>query len=84
MTTDTLPRLHTEPAAEPAGPKKPRPWGQIASQVFLICASILWLLPIAFALYVAVRPYSDTTSRSRTSVTRGPSRTWVTSSGTRC
>lgn len=60
MTTDTLPRLHTEPAAEPSGPKKPRPWGQIASQVFLICASVLWLLPIAFALYVAVRPYSDT------------------------
>jgi multiple sugar transport system permease protein len=34
--------------------------GQIASQAFLIIASILWILPILFALYVAVRPYSDT------------------------
>ncbi|WP_328474757.1 carbohydrate ABC transporter permease [Streptomyces sp. NBC_00448] len=34
--------------------------GQIASQAFLIVASVLWILPILFALYVAVRPYSDT------------------------
>ncbi|WP_335976916.1 MULTISPECIES: carbohydrate ABC transporter permease [Streptomycetaceae] len=34
--------------------------GQIASQAFLIIASVLWILPILFALYVAVRPYSDT------------------------
>ncbi len=39
---------------------KRRPWGQIASQLFLISASILWLLPIAFALYIALRPYSET------------------------
>ncbi|WTR19350.1 carbohydrate ABC transporter permease [Streptomyces sp. NBC_00138] len=32
----------------------------MTSQVFLICASVLWVLPILFALYVAVRPYSDT------------------------
>jgi multiple sugar transport system permease protein len=35
-------------------------WGQAASQVFLIASCVLWLLPIAFALYVAVRPYSET------------------------
>jgi multiple sugar transport system permease protein len=57
MTTETLPRTR-RPAAAPGG--KPRPWGQIASQIFLISASVLWLLPILFALYVAVRPYSDT------------------------
>ncbi|WP_235032306.1 carbohydrate ABC transporter permease [Actinacidiphila yanglinensis] len=34
--------------------------GQIASQAFLIIASVLWILPILFALYVALRPYSDT------------------------
>ena len=39
---------------------RPRPWGQIASQLFLISACVLWLLPIAFALYVALRPYSET------------------------
>jgi multiple sugar transport system permease protein len=59
MTTDTLPQLQARPAAQ--GRKKPRSWGQIASQLFLISASVLWLLPIAFALYIAVRPYSDTT-----------------------
>ncbi|WP_328535969.1 carbohydrate ABC transporter permease [Streptomyces sp. NBC_00344] len=59
MTTDTLPPLQAQPAAQ--GPKKSRPWGQIASQLFLISASVMWLLPIAFALYVAIRPYEDTT-----------------------
>ncbi|MFC1425677.1 carbohydrate ABC transporter permease [Streptacidiphilus sp. N1-12] len=51
MTTETAPR-----SPRP----KPRPWGQIASQLFLVSASVLWLLPIAFALYVALRPYSET------------------------
>jgi multiple sugar transport system permease protein len=65
MTTDSslsgsLPRVQ---AAQPSGTGrrgKPRPWGQIASQLFLISASVLWLLPILFALYIALRPYSDT------------------------
>ncbi|MFC1432295.1 carbohydrate ABC transporter permease [Streptacidiphilus sp. N1-3] len=51
MTTETAPRCPRP---------KPRPWGQIASQLFLVSASVLWLLPIAFALYVALRPYSET------------------------
>ncbi|WP_042409399.1 carbohydrate ABC transporter permease [Streptacidiphilus carbonis] len=66
MTTDSsisgsLPRVRT---AQPSGTGrrgKPRPWGQIASQLFLISASVLWLLPILFALYIALRPYSETT-----------------------
>ena len=66
MTTDSslsgsLPRVQ---AAQPSGTGrrgKPRPWGQIASQIFLISASVLWLLPILFALYIALRPYSETT-----------------------
>lgn len=60
MTTETLPRLQSKPGAGAGGVKKSRPWGQIASQLFLISASVLWLLPILFALYVAIRPYSDT------------------------
>jgi multiple sugar transport system permease protein len=48
-----------EPRAGGPG-AKPRLRGQIASQAFLIIASVLWILPILFALYVAVRPYSDT------------------------
>src|SRR6185437_378395 len=31
-----------------------------AAQIFMIAACVLWILPIAFALYVAVRPYSET------------------------
>jgi multiple sugar transport system permease protein len=58
MTTETLARVPVPPAAS-TRPKK-KPYGQIASQLFLIVASVLWLLPIAFALYVAIRPYSDT------------------------
>jgi multiple sugar transport system permease protein len=58
MTDTALTTATTAP--RPAKRPKPRPWGQIASQVFLISASILWLLPIAFALYIALRPYSET------------------------
>jgi multiple sugar transport system permease protein len=61
MTTETLPTA-ASPRRPASGPgAKPRPWGQIASQLFLISASVLWLLPILFALYVALRPYSETT-----------------------
>ncbi|MFJ6465553.1 carbohydrate ABC transporter permease [Streptomyces sp. NPDC091387] len=39
---------------------KARPRGQVLAQIFLVSASVLWLLPIGFALYAALRPYSDT------------------------
>ena len=55
MTTAALPRT-----AAGGHPAKRRPWGQISAQLFLVCASVLWILPIAFALYVAVRPYAET------------------------
>ncbi|MFJ4699727.1 MULTISPECIES: carbohydrate ABC transporter permease [unclassified Streptomyces] len=56
MSTQTSPA----PAVRGGGDRRPRPRGQVLSQVFLVCASVLWLLPILFALYVAIRPYSDT------------------------
>ncbi|BBB01585.1 putative multiple sugar ABC transporter permease [Actinacidiphila reveromycinica] len=60
MSSETLTRPRAE-APRVGGPgAKPRLRGQIASQAFLIIASVLWILPILFALYVAVRPYSDT------------------------
>jgi multiple sugar transport system permease protein len=34
--------------------------GSVAAQVFLIVACVLWLLPILFAAYVALRPESET------------------------
>lgn len=63
MTAETLPRRSATPGSGGtggSGPRKPPPWGQIAAQAFLVSASVLWLLPIVFALYVAVRPYADT------------------------
>ena len=40
--------------------RKPSKKSTIAIQVFLIVVCALWLLPILFALYVAIRPYSET------------------------
>ncbi|WP_329236728.1 carbohydrate ABC transporter permease [Streptomyces sp. NBC_01460] len=56
MSSETLPGT----AAPTGGLRTGRPRGQLLSQIFLVSASVLWLLPILFALYIAVRPYSDT------------------------
>ncbi len=42
------------------GRLRPRRLGGILAQVFMITATVLWLAPIVFALYVALRPYSET------------------------
>src|SRR4051812_23021493 len=34
--------------------------GRVAAQMFMIVALVLWLTPIVFALYVALRPISET------------------------
>jgi len=60
MTAIDLMRVRRrEPVTGPA--KRRAGIGSIAAQTFLIVASVLWLLPIAFAAYVALRPYSETT-----------------------
>ncbi|WP_405009181.1 carbohydrate ABC transporter permease [Kitasatospora sp. NBC_01539] len=59
MSTDTLARTPATSTAAGGRPPK-RPPARVAAQLFLVTASLLWLLPIAFTLYVAVRPYSDT------------------------
>jgi multiple sugar transport system permease protein len=54
--------------AEPVGRARSRPLdgahrpraGRIASYVFMIVCSVLWLVPLVFTLYVSLRPYSDT------------------------
>ncbi|SEG77156.1 carbohydrate ABC transporter membrane protein 2, CUT1 family [Actinacidiphila yanglinensis] len=60
MSSETLSRPRTESPRVGGPGAKPKLRGQIASQAFLIIASVLWILPILFALYVALRPYSDT------------------------
>ena len=47
MTTATAPRRRIR-------------WQRVALHAFLIAASALWLLPIAWTLYIALRPISDT------------------------
>ncbi len=34
--------------------------GSVAAQVFMIAVCLLWITPIVFALYVSMRPYSET------------------------
>ncbi|MFC5907585.1 carbohydrate ABC transporter permease [Streptacidiphilus monticola] len=57
--TSTMARTPGQASRVEARPRR-RPVYEVAAQTFLICASVLWLLPIGFALYVAVRPYAET------------------------
>jgi multiple sugar transport system permease protein len=41
-------------------PRRPRRWRRIALHAFLIGACLLWILPIAWTLYIALRPIGDT------------------------
>jgi multiple sugar transport system permease protein len=51
-------------AARPVAPRPPQRaplrLGTVAAQVFMIGATVLWILPILFTLYVAIRPESET------------------------
>ena len=47
-------------AAPRASWRKPSRKGSVAAQVFMIVMTLFWILPIVFALYVALRPNSET------------------------
>ena len=47
-------------AATAATPRRRIRWQRVGLHAFLIAASALWLLPIAWTLYIALRPISDT------------------------
>ena len=47
-------------AAPGASWRKPSRKGSVAAQTFMIVMTALWVVPILFALYVAVRPNSET------------------------
>jgi multiple sugar transport system permease protein len=51
--------------AEPPGP---RSVGRIVAQVFMIVATIAWITPILFALYVALRPIEETNREGYVSI----------------
>jgi multiple sugar transport system permease protein len=58
----TSPASHAEHpahAAKPGAPMGPRV-ANWASQLFMVVMTVLWITPIVFALYVALRPISET------------------------
>ena len=52
-------RTTTGPVAGPRRPGRPR-IAAAAAQIFMIVMTVLWVTPIVFALYVALRPISET------------------------
>ncbi|GAA3717059.1 carbohydrate ABC transporter permease [Streptomyces sp. NPDC047002] len=68
MTTLTTERTGL-PAAAPAPRERRTPRaGRIALHAFLIGTSIVWLLPLLYAFYTALRPYADTQKHGYVSV----------------
>lgn len=61
MSADVAPvaRVAAPPRRGPTRGRSPRA-GRVAAQVFMVTATVLWLVPVIFALYVAIRPYSET------------------------
>ena len=43
-----------------ANPRKSIRWGRIALYVFLTAMSVLWLLPLVWAVYTSLRTFGDT------------------------
>jgi multiple sugar transport system permease protein len=41
--------------------RAPFHWGRVGLHVFLTAMAVLWLLPLLWAIYIALRPISDTT-----------------------
>lgn len=59
MTATTSQAGAVRVPAPGTGPRRLRP-GRIASYVLMIGAAVLWIVPILFAFYVSLRPYSET------------------------
>jgi multiple sugar transport system permease protein len=70
MTVATAPPVTSAPHRQQR--RRPRPAArlQVASQAFMVVACVLWLLPLLFALYVALRPYSETAKYGYVSLPR--------------
>jgi multiple sugar transport system permease protein len=66
MSTFALPRRR--PATITTQRSKPVPISHVAIQVFLVITSIVWLVPVVWAVYTSLRPYSDTAERGYVSL----------------
>ncbi|MBP0459471.1 carbohydrate ABC transporter permease [Streptomyces montanisoli] len=60
MTTLTTERTGDRAAAPAPGPQRTPRTKRAALHVFLVGTCIVWLLPLLYALYTALRPYADT------------------------
>jgi len=55
----TVRSVLARPPSRTAATRRPTP-GSVAAQIFMITMLVLWLTPVVFALYVALRPIADT------------------------
>jgi multiple sugar transport system permease protein len=57
-------------ASDTPGPTPTRPlrWRRAALHGFLLAISVVWLFPVAWALYTSLRPYEDTAARGYVSL----------------
>jgi multiple sugar transport system permease protein len=53
-----------------AWPRERSSLGRIATQVFMVAVTLVWLTPIVFAIYVALRPISETNQYGYASIPR--------------
>jgi multiple sugar transport system permease protein len=60
MTAAVVTRTSERDATRRRGGGHGRGLSSAFAQLFMIAACVLWILPIGFALYVALRPYSET------------------------
>ena len=56
--------------AATAGLRRPLRAGSVAAQIFMIVMTVLWITPIVFALYVALRPIEETNKLGYVSLPR--------------
>jgi len=56
MTTQTQPRAKAAPTASPSKLGRPH----YGTHVFLLAVAVMWLIPLGWTLYTALRPFADT------------------------
>jgi multiple sugar transport system permease protein len=61
MTAVLDPLAGPTPEARTVREREPRRQvGRMVAQIFMLCATLLWITPIVFAVYVSLRPESET------------------------
>jgi multiple sugar transport system permease protein len=69
--TPTAPRALAVRATPAPRRERPRSAASIAAQVFMIVATVLWITPMVFALYVSLRPIASTNKYGYVSMPHG-------------